>query len=151
MEGGDVKLYFFSSHAQMARASDMKYYAVKGRTGYFTFLVGLARGLHALLVPRLRLAGIQTRKIGYVGPADADADAGEMRGCTKMTRFPQLTVRDWIRSGPNNSFTVCGSRESRTRSSPPLLRGRNASLKDWDTRETIESARALRVRCRKLR
>ncbi|KAK1246580.1 hypothetical protein MKX08_000382 [Trichoderma sp. CBMAI-0020] len=27
----------------MVRASDMKYYAAKGRTGYFTFLVGLAR------------------------------------------------------------------------------------------------------------
>lgn len=25
------------------RASDMEYYAIKGRTGYFTFLVGLAR------------------------------------------------------------------------------------------------------------
>lgn len=25
------------------RASDIEYYAVKGRTGYFTFLVGLAR------------------------------------------------------------------------------------------------------------
>lgn len=25
------------------RASDVKYYAVKGRTGYFTFIVGLAR------------------------------------------------------------------------------------------------------------
>lgn len=43
-EGREVMLNYTSfSPTDDGRASDMEYYAVKGRTGYFTFLVGLAR------------------------------------------------------------------------------------------------------------